>query len=202
MSPEGSKLMRLSFDSLVATAPKAEIIVCDNGGSYDDSEYFLRLCDQGAVASYTRYRENQHFYYARNDGLRRASRPYIALSDNDILFSDGWLEECVAWLKATSGKYIATPLAPDPMNRKSSRWTGEVDGWKTNSRAGSNCFVVRREDFESIGYFDAHHVAGSLWCDRYVRMGYTVGVMPTPKATDLGLRKGYHIKEKITRYAL
>lgn len=190
---ERSQIMRESFASLLRTAPEAEIIVCDNGGSYDDSRFLMCLCDKGLVASYTRFRKNMHFYYARNDALRRASRDFIAVSDNDILFEAGWLEECVGWLEKTPGKYLATPIAPDPMNAaRAVRWAGEANGWRLNYRAGSNIWVMRRSSFEEIGPFDAHRVSGSKWCDRYGRLGYTVGVMPIPKAKDLAFRKGYN----------
>jgi glycosyltransferase involved in cell wall biosynthesis len=203
MNPERSRLMQQSFQSLLDTAPDAEIIVVDNGGSSLDSLYFLKLCHEGKIASYTRYRSNMHFAYARNDGLRRASREYIAVSDNDIVFQPGWLEECVQWLKDANGKFLATPIQPDPMNAaRPGRWVGEVHGWKLNTRAGSNIWVMHRDSFQEIGPFEIHHIAGSLWCDRYRGLGYAVGVMPVSKAKDMALREGYNIKEKITQKTL
>lgn len=199
-----SDLMRKSMESLLETTQgqDVEIIVVDNGGNIDDSWYLLNLCDHKEIASYTRYRENMHFAYARNDALVRATGDYIVVSDNDILFSKGWLEECVGFLVKHPGKYLATPIAPDPMNSKPTRWVGEVDGWKLNTRAGSNIFVLRREDFEEIGYFDIHRIAGSLWCDRFCKLGYKVAVMPKPKALDLALRNGYNLKEDIKNKSL
>ncbi len=194
-----SKLMRESMESLLRTAPDAEIIVCDNGGSYEDSEYLMRLCHEGKIASYTRYRQNQHFYYARNDALRRASGKYIAVSDNDILFTTDWLKDCLDWLARTPGKYMATPIKADWMNGiRPDRWKGELNGWLLNQRAGSNIWVMRREDYEAIGDFDAVAVAGSKYVDRYVRMGYLMGVMPVPKAFDMGFRHGYNHQERGT----
>ena len=195
--------MRDSMESLLRTAPSAEIIVCDNGGSYEDSEYLLRLCDTGRIASYTRYRENMHFFYARNDGLRRASRKWLAVSDNDILFAEGWLAGCVLWLSGAPGKYLATPIKADWMNGiRPDRWKGELNGWKLNQRAGSNIWVMRKEDYAAIGEFDIHPAAGSKWCDKFVRMGYLMGVMPTPKAFDMAFRAGYNHRNAIERFNL
>ena len=114
MNDERSRTMRESFYTLLDTVPNAEIIVIDNGGSYEDSCWFLKLTDLGYVASYTRYRDNMHFAYARNDGLKRTSKDYIAICDNDIRFEEGWAEECIEWLSKNPGKYFVTPIAPDP----------------------------------------------------------------------------------------
>ena len=200
---ERSRIMRESFDSLLRTAPEAEIIVCDNGGSLNDSQYFLSLCDKGLVASYTRYRENMHFYYARNDALRRCSRRYIAVSDNDILFTHGWLGDCIEWLEKSPGQYMATPIKADWMNGiRPDRWKGELNGWKLNQRAGSNIWVMRETDQKLIGDFDCVSIAGSKWTDRYVRMGYIMGVMPIPKAFDMAFRSGYNFNLPVDKTKL
>lgn len=200
---ERSRIMRESFESLLRTTSGCEIIVCDNGGSYGDSQYFLSLCNKGTIASYTRYRENMHFYYARNDALRRCSRAHIVVSDNDILFTGDWLEECVGWLERTPGQYMATPIKADWMNGiRPDRWKGEVNGWLLNQRAGSNIWVMRHSDFKLIGEFDCIAVAGSKWTDRYVRMGYLMGVMPHPKAFDMAFRSGYNFNLAVEKKTL
>lgn len=181
-------------NSLIQTTKHlpVEIIVVDNGDTRTDSDHLLQDVCQGNIACYIRNRKNMYFGYARNQALKLSSGEYIVISDNDILYKEGWLEECIAFLREHEGKYLATPLRPDPMNNRKARWVGEVDGWKLNSRAGSNCWVMRRSDFEKIGYFDHHRIAGSKYVDRYVRMGYAMACMPEPKAEDLGFRKGYN----------
>lgn len=191
MNDQRSELMKRSILSLVHTVPDAEIIVVDNGGSLEDSSFLLGLTDSGAIASYTRFRKNMNWPYARNDGLKRASRHYIAITDNDIIYQPGWAEDCIDFLDQNQGLYLATPLAPDPMNNVAKRWAGEVGGWRLNTRAGSNSWIMRRPDLEKIGLFEGINKGGSKYVDRYVRMGYLMGVMPVPKATDEGLRAGY-----------
>jgi glycosyltransferase involved in cell wall biosynthesis len=192
-----------SIESLIDTVPDAEIIVADNGESIADSLYLLHLTHQKKLASYTRYRENMHFYYARNDCLKRASRDYIAISDNDILFSPGWAEECIEFLEKNPGKFLATPIEPDPMNAvRKIRWAGEQGGWRLNYRAGSNIFVMRRADYEVIGDFLKSPIAGSKWVDTYVRLGYTMACMPDPKAFDMALREGYRLWDPIQNTTL
>lgn len=173
-----------------------EIIVVDNGDSFEDSKYLLSLAHDGSISCYIRNRHNMSFGYARNQAMRLSSGRFIAICDNDILYEDGWLERCIMFLDKNKnrGNYFATPLPADPMNNHKKRWGLEIDGWRMNTRAGSNCFVGRREDFQKVGHFSQHRIAGSKWADRYVRMGYMMAVMPEPMAKDEGLRAGYNFK--------
>ena len=197
-----SRAMYQTILSLAQTAPNAEIIVVDNGGSDSDSNFLLREASSGHIACYVRNRKNMHFGYARNQGIKLSSGDFLVVADNDILYFDGWLEKTISFLKKNKGKYLATPLRCDPMNNRKTRWMGEADGWRLNMRAGSNCTVMRREDFEKIGWYEQHRIAGSKWTDRYVRMGYLMAVMPEPKAHDLGFRKGYNFNEPVKHLEL
>lgn len=197
MNQERSTVMRISLLSLFETAPQAEIIVIDNGETKGDTEWLARQAHNGNITCYIRNRKNMHFAYARNQGLKMATGDYIVIADNDILYKDGWLSDCVNFLETHEGKYLATPILIDPMNLKGKRMVGELDGWILNTRAGSNVFMMRRKDYEVIGDFDIHHIAGSKYCDRFCYLGYVVAVSPEPKAIDMGLRRGYDIKKKI-----
>ena len=199
---ERSETMRMSLTSLFQTAPNAEIFIVDNGGSLLDSQWLLEQASSGFIACYIRNRNNMHFGYARNQALKLCEGEYIVIADNDILFQHGWLEECIAFLERNPGKYIATPIAVDQMNTKDSRWNGSVDGWRLNYRAGSNCFVMRRSDWEEIGFFEAHRLAGSLFCNKFVKLGYCVAVMPKSRVVDMGFRKGFNFKVDIPFRAL
>lgn len=200
-----SEIMRVSFESLFRSlAPdSAEVIVIDNGGSLEDSKWLLEHANVGNIACYIRNRKNLHFWYARNQGLRLAQGDYLVIADNDIAYHPGWLEECLEWLQGHPGKYLVTPIAADWINRvRPVRWCGELDGWKLNFRAGSNVFMMTRAQFQEIGFFDQHRIAGSKYTDRYVRMGYKMALMPTPKAFDLGFRNGYNLNTELENFNL
>lgn len=189
-----SELMRRSITTLVETAGDQQILVADNGGNIEDSKFLLELCEQGKIAVYLRFRVNVHFAYARNQLLRMATEPYIAIVDNDIIFEKGWWQECVEYLSKNE-KTTATPLVPDISHRKVKYWNGEQGGWQLNWRAGSSCFVMTRKCFEEVGYFQLHNVAGSKYADALNRAGYRMAVMPQCKAIDLGERNGYNWRE-------
>lgn len=204
MNESRSKAMKTSILSLIETTPEAEIIVADNGGSLEDSEFLLRLCNEGKIASYTRYRNNMHFAYARNDCLTRATGDYIAICDNDIIFCAGWLGKCVGFLKRHKGKYLTTPLEIIGTQKKYS--FGKVGDWILNTRAGSNCWVMRKEDFEVLGNFSIHPIAGTYWVNNYLSKGYIMACMPRPRAKNVGRRwtrfKGYDQRKPIENFKL
>lgn len=196
MNDARSELMRKSINSLIKTTAKLdiELMVGDNGGSMSDSSFLLELTDFGSIACYTRYRNNIHFPKLRNEMMQKATGDYIVIVDNDIVFNEGWLEDCIDFLLSNPGKYMATPLTPDSMGVKVRYQMAPVDGWDIHLRAGSNCFVMSRESFEEIGLFDLHNVAGSKYVDRYIKLGYKMACSPFPKAFDYGLRSGYDYK--------
>ena len=199
-----SRLMRDSIFSLIKTTEhlNPEIIVVDNGDNKEDSRFLLDLTESGKIASYIRNRKNVYFGFARNQAIYFSSGDYLVIADNDIIYENSWLDECVEFLDKNEGKYFTTPLLTDPMNRRSIRWRGEVYGWKLNERAGSNCTVARKKDFLEVGYYENHRIAGSKWTDAYLRKGYLMACMPQPKAKDVGFRKGYNFNKEIENLSL
>lgn len=175
-----------------------ELIVVDNGGTKDDSKYLLELTKKGFINTYVRNSRNQHFSFARNQALRIANGDYLAICDNDIIFNPDWLETCVAILDKYPDKKIwATPIYNVAHWRPKywSQETLELDGRmiRMNRRAGSNCWVMRRSDFEEVGDFMIHRVAGTKWTDRANRLGYWGAVTPDIMVNDFGFRKGYNL---------
>ena len=197
---ERSGMMKKSLESLLkSTKLPFELIVVDNGGSLDDSAY---LMGKKEINTYIKNSDNLHFAFARNQGIRVANGDYIAIVDNDIVYEKGWLEECVAVLEAYPDKKIyATPVY-NVAHWRPKYWLPEVlevNGriYRQNRRAGSNCFVIRREDLEKIGDFYIHRVAGTKWTDKAWDMGYHAAVTQDIMVKDLGFRNGYQINKAI-----
>ena len=200
-----SELMRASIQSIVETAPDAEILVADNGASLEDSQFLLKLTHEGKIARYVRYRKNLHFYYARNDCLSVATGQYIVVSDNDIIYQPGWLEECIKFLDDhPDEKIITSPLKVIYGQLRYNQKT--LDGWMLNMRAGSNSWVMRRRDYEILGKFIPSQIAGTHWTTNAVHNGYLTAVMSEPKARDFGKRRspyrGYDTNKPIDNFDL
>jgi glycosyltransferase involved in cell wall biosynthesis len=195
-----SDLFRKSLESLiVSTKLPYELIVVDNGGNLEDSKFLLSLTEGGVINTYIRNSNNMHFGFARNQALRICNGDYIAVCDNDIIYKEGWLEACIDVLDQNSDKKIyATPIY-NVTHWRPKFWQGEVEAngkvFRLNMRAGSNCWVTRRKDFEAIGDFSIHRVAGTKWTNKAVGSGYLAAVTPERMIEDGGFRHGYDFKE-------
>lgn len=199
-----SDTLKKSLDSAIETTKhlQIEFILFDNGSSKEDSDYLLNLCHEGKISFYTRSSNNLYFGFGRNRGVDLACGDILVFSDNDIEYSPGWLDKCIKILKAFPDKKIAvTPLKTDRQHRQEKYWKEwfEVNGerFPANNKAGSNSWVMRRKDFDEVGKFRNHHIAGSHWTDKFVNTGYTMVTMETnPLAQDLAFKQGYAIKVK------
>lgn len=199
-----SQSLRESILSLIATVSKhpVEIIVIDNACIYSDSMWLFSLVGKGHIQCYIQNQTNMHFGYARNQGFKMAHGNYIVIADDDIYYRDGWFEACIDPLEIYPDKKIySTPLEYPTGVLKEKYDSGKlfVKGkeYNLNMRAGSNCFMIRRSDFETIGLFKNHRIAGSKWTDEAVRKGYLAAVSPDKYAYDLGLRAGYNHGEAL-----
>lgn len=202
MSEQRSEVMRRSLLSLIKTIRNlpVEVIVVDNGQNFDDSQFLLTMAHNGDINTYIRNSGNMHFAYARNQALRVCNGDYICVADNDIEYHEGWLESCLKVLDAYPEEKIwATPIynvahwLPKYWSPKVLEVEGQI--YRLNSRAGSNCFVLRRKDFEEIGEFLVHRVAGTKFTEEAIEKGYMGAVTPKLMVDDLQFRQGYNLNE-------
>src|SRR3990167_8985145 len=186
-----NEIMRESLCSLAEnTDYPAEVIVMDNGGNPDDSDYLVNLARRGIISTYVRYHDNMSFGFAWNQGFRLASGDYVCFTCNDIYYEKGWLLSCVNLLeKYSDRKLIAAPYITPDKDRPN--FNKEVlEDARINSLAGSNCMIMKYDDFKTIGEMPQHRVGGSVWHRMMVRKGYLVIIPPTDMVTHLGYRKG------------
>ena len=169
----------------------AEIIVMDNGGNPDDTDWLVGQVREGVIDTLVRYKNNMNFAFAWNQGFRLATGDYVCFTCNDIEFKPKWLSSCVSLLeKYPERKLIASPYISPEKNRPN--WNKEVlpDGARINSLAGSACFITTPEVFKDIGEMPHHRVGGSIWHRRMCRMGYQVIIPPVDLVEHLGFRGG------------
>lgn len=204
MSEYRSQLARTSLKSLQGTIHSScEIIVVDNGGNLEDSKFFLEECDKKNISLYIRNADNLHFAFARNQALLASTANWICIVDNDIIYKNKWLEWCLTMLRThPDKKLIASPINYPYVHQRDPRWrhgTIQVKGKSCNltERAGSNCFLMRRETLKEIGLFKLHRIAGSYYTDALVKAGYLVITPEVNWAFDAALRRGYNIKKDI-----
>jgi len=194
-----SEMMRESLESLFEnTDYPAEIIVMDNGGSPDDTDWLAQKVREGKINTLVRYKENMNFAFAWNQGFRLATGDYVCFTCNDIKYHKGWISTCIGLLeKYPERKLIAAPMiTPDKNNWHYNKETLE-DGTRINSLAGSNCFITTPEVFKDIGEIPHHRVGGSIWYRRMHNKGYMVIAPPKNIVTHLAHRGGTNYKQHL-----
>lgn len=195
-SSERSLMMKHSLLSLQRSPGfPMEVIVVDNGGKGRDNELFFRdAIRSGYIQAYVRNQHNMHFGFARNQGIALAHGDYVAVCDDDLSYSPGWLKDCVDVLQAFPQEKIYTTPMYYPVSgfRRYKKGFLDFKGLKIelHMRAGSNCFVIRRKDLLGIGPFPEHIKSGAKWTDRACEAGFLAAIVPGQKVTDMGLRRG------------
>lgn len=186
-----SQLLRDSLTSLFESLDyPTEVIVMDNGGNPDDTEYLTNLVREGKVDTLVRYKNNMNFAFAWNQGFRISTGDFVCFTCNDIYYEKGWLSECIKLMeKYSDRKLISAPFITRDKDNKS--YNKEVlEDARINSLAGSTCFIIRPEDFKEIGEVAHHRVGGSIWHRRMCKKGYQVIVPLQNKGNHMGHRAG------------
>lgn len=151
------KYTKIGVEGVLRTAPYAKLIVIDNGSHWSTGKFL-----KSKKVKVIRNKENLFVAKSWNQGVKAAMRDqkikYIGIINNDIEFTDGWLDELLKVLEEHDDIWCACPsftafskpkgfpknkrkkLAPDILPLTTKIW-----GW---------CFVVKREAFEALGLFD------------------------------------------------
>lgn len=200
--PERSELMKMCLESIEKNTDfPLELIVIDNGGNPDDSDYLLSKVRSGLINTYIRNKENMHFGWARNQGINLATSEYICISDNDIIYSPNWLSKTIKpLLMYPDRQWLATPfLTLDKTKGKNPRGEFDIEGekYRLNSMAGSNCMIFTKKQYIDIQPFTTNHITGSHWHRRMNKKGYIMIIPSTDYVQHPTLRRGYNTKKSV-----
>ncbi len=200
-----SEMLKMTLDSIVETVDyPAELIVVDNGGGDDDTDYLVDMVREGKINTLIRNKENMNFGWAWNQGAKLATGKYLLFTCNDLVFSPKWLSKTIKPLiEYPDRKLIASPICtPDKDKEKFHR--GKLDDYRLNALAGSNCMLMTRQTYEDVGEFSTNRIAGTHWHFQMKKLGYTVVLPPENMASHLGERGGtnYMIDLKVQKTLL
>ena len=195
------KLSKESYLSLYESCKDlpCELIVVDNGGSKEMTDFFMSEVSEKRITHYIRNADNVWFGQGRNQAIRISTGEYIVVMDNDLIYDKDWLKICINVLKRTKGqKLMVSPMPILICHKKHTRQELFEDKYLINWRVGSNCWLMHREDYNDIGEFIDHHFSGTKWTNRYAGMGYALVVIPGDLVKDMGAI-GYIKKSKLQR---
>lgn len=185
--PKRSDLLRTCIESILAnTNYPAELIVMDNGGNPDDSDYLLSKAREGRL-THVRFPGNYHFSLAWNQGAKLATGETLSFICNDIEVLPNWLNECMRILEENENKVIACGFITYDKRKFT---TVLPNGDRQNPRSGSNCLVISRELFYKIGEWPVHRIGGTIWYNKIYKMGIKTVAPPSDLAYDRGWRHG------------
>ena len=86
-----------TIESLVKTVPNANFIIYDNHSDEDGFEDYLRGLQFAPMKAHIILSDkNRGWGSAVNDALRWPKTEFILVSNNDVIYNDGWFEKCVA----------------------------------------------------------------------------------------------------------
>ena len=154
------------------TKPPWELVVVDNGSDDGTADY---LAGVGDVAPFPvkviTNAENRGFPAACNQGLAKAQGDYLVLLNNDVVVTDGWLDQLVALadMEPTIGmtgpmsnyvnppqKVAKTPYADlEQMQRFAASWRREHRGtWFKAAKLSGFCLLAKRRVLDAVGGLD------------------------------------------------
>ena len=166
------------------------LIVVDDGSGPETSAYLEEAAALNPAMTLIRNDTPPHGYtLAANLGMRAATADYVAVLNSDTLVTHGWLERIVACGESSERIGILGPLSNAashqslPQLREGTEWAtnplpafATEDGLakllervspRTRPRlpfVNGFCYVVKRQVFEAIGYFDEESFA-SGYCE-------------------------------------
>lgn len=179
-------------------AGATELIVVDNGSSDGSVELLERVFPSARVI---RNAENLGFAPAVNQGIRKARGEYLALVNNDVVATDGWLDELRRaldadprrWAAAAQMRYLHQPgrinsagFLVDLTGRARDRNDGMPASAEPSEPievfgASGGAVLIRRSVIDEIGPFDERYFAYLEDVDlawRARRAGYTCTYVP------------------------
>ncbi|MDR3623060.1 MAG: glycosyltransferase [Paludisphaera borealis] len=155
--------------------PPFELIVVDDGSTDGTGVYLEGVADAApAPVTVVRNASNRGFPAAVNQGLRAAKGDHLVLLNNDVVVTDGWLEQLVALAEAEvpgeriglvgpMSNYASPPQlvedAPyrdmDQMHAFARRRRDEHRGrWLTAPKLSGFCLLMKRAVYEAVGGLD------------------------------------------------
>ena len=110
------------------TRPRWELIVVDNGSTDGTGTYLAGVRDMSTVpVTVVSNAVNLGFPAAINQGLRLARGEFLVMLNNDVVVTDGWLDQLLALVKAKRG-ITAENAEIAEIKTEEERANGEEDG--------------------------------------------------------------------------
>lgn len=162
------------------TRPPYELIVIDNASQDGTRDYLHRL--DGPVRVWCSER-NLGFAGAVNQGLRLARGTTLVILNNDTIVTEGWLNNLLACVNSDPAFGLVGPVTNyiggeqqiqtnygsiEEMQAFAAAYNrSDPAKWSPTGRLVGFCYMLRRDTFERLGYFDEGFEIGNCEDDDY-----------------------------------
>ena len=175
MAPTRCDLVLLSWNHLECTHPCVEsifahtniptrLIIVDQGSQEETKVYLQSLVSiPSLVVEIIWNRSNVGYPKGMNQGLARATAPYVCFLNNDILLPPGWLEELIAVAESdpsigsvnpASNNFSIVPPASTHWLEYAKARSALHGRWTEANYGEGSCLLVKKKILDSIGGFD------------------------------------------------
>ena len=176
------ELLLQCIESIEAyTTSPYEIIVVDNGSGDGTAE---ELRQRRGTIRLAVHPQNLGFARAINTGLMMAKGHTIILLNNDILVTEGWLDNMLRCLNASPNVAVVGPVTNyisgnqqidvpyddiTYMQEFAATYnTSDPRKWRDTDRLVGFCLLLNHKTFEEIGYFDEGYEIGNFEDDDWM----------------------------------
>lgn len=185
---------KIALESIRAhTHHPYEVIIVDNGSGPETTDWLRTLDDVRVIYN----PENRGFAGGNNQGIAAARGEYIVILNNDVVVTEGWLEDLIDGLRRNpltgvtaprSNRVAGSQLIPDanyPDVDAMHRYAAERRArWRKSGfyveRAIGFCLCVNQRVIDEIGGIDERFGAGNFedddFCLRVRAAGYRIFV--------------------------
>ncbi len=171
----GIAFVERCFKALIKDAPKAELLLVDNGSTDGSRELTARRFPQVRIIA---LKENYGFCRAANEGMKAASSPYVILLNNDTEVLPGFTKALVSALQLeprafSAGAKMIQLHHPEKIDDAGNFYCAlgwafargkdkSVEYYEEPDEIFAACggaVIYRKAVFERIGYLDENHFA-------------------------------------------
>ena len=161
------------------TRPPWELIVIDNGSTDPTPTYLAGVHDMAAVpVTVVTNTRNLGFPAAINQGLRLAHGEYLVLLNNDVVVTDGWLDQLIALVNAKRSSVVSGQLSVVGEGEQTGRSTAKdaQEGAEIGLVGPMSNYAAPPQLVDDVPYRDLEemHAFAKRWRDERRKQWFTV----------------------------